>query len=128
VREDTGRFLAEADLKRGGREHRPYVLDASGEVRPAPWKSLALGRLRPALEGRAEVTLHDGTRVAVRPVFELLRERLAEYTPARAAELSGTPEPLIRRLAEEIASAKAAANVTTSNFNKYYHGNLIEGA
>jgi DMSO reductase family type II enzyme molybdopterin subunit len=126
VREDTGRFLAEADLKRGGREHRPYVLDASGEVRLAPWKSLALGRLRPALEGRAEVTLHDGARVAVRPVFELLRERLAEYTPARAAELSGTPEPLIRRLAEEVASAKAAAHVTTSNFNKYYHGNLIE--
>jgi anaerobic selenocysteine-containing dehydrogenase len=105
-----------------------YLHDPETGIVPAPTRSLALGGLRPSLEGRFEATLRDGTKIGVRPVFELLREQLASYTPERAAELSGTPAPQIRDLARRLARAKAASMVTTSNFSKYYHGNLIERA
>lgn len=127
VRTDTGRFLVEADLESGGRDDRYAVIDSrSGEVRGAPWRSLALEGLAPDLEGSVTLRLADGSEVEVRTVFSLLRERLREYTPERASELCGTAPDLIRRLARMIASAKAVSNVTSSNFGKYYHGNLIE--
>ena len=40
--------------------------------------------------------------------------------------MSGTPASQIQDLARRLAKAKAASMVTTSNFAKYYHGNLIE--
>jgi DMSO reductase family type II enzyme molybdopterin subunit len=128
VREDSRTFLRAAALDPGGSEEALYLHDAERGVVPAPTRSLALAGLRPSLEGRFEVTLHDGRRVAVRPVFEWLRESLAAYAPERAAELSGTPAPQIRDLARRLGRARSASMVTTSNFAKYYHGNLIERA
>jgi anaerobic selenocysteine-containing dehydrogenase len=72
------------------------------------------------------VQLADGREVEVKTVLSLLRERLAAYAPEQAAKLCGTPAPLIRELARRLARAKSASMVTTSNFSKYYHGNLIE--
>jgi DMSO reductase family type II enzyme molybdopterin subunit len=126
VRDDTGLFLRESDLRKGGDEEELQLLDAARGVVPAPRRSLALGELRPELEGATEVTLHDGTRVGVRTVYARLREHLADYVPERAAALCGTPAPMIRDLAHRFAAAKAASMVTTSNFGKAYHGNLTE--
>jgi anaerobic selenocysteine-containing dehydrogenase len=42
--------------------------------------------------------------------------------------MCGTPASVIRDLARRFAKAKAASMVSTSNFGKYYHGNLIERA
>jgi len=53
----------------------------------------------PALEG--EYRLPDGTRVA--PAFQLLRERVASYTPEWAARITGIPALRIKRLAQELA-------------------------
>jgi len=128
VREDTHRFLRESDLEAGGDEDVLYLHDARRGVAPAPRRKLALDGLEPSLEGRFEVTLHDGKQVAVRPVFALLRERVAAYTPELASAMCGTPAPAIRELARRIAEAKSAAMVTTSNIAKYYHGNLMERA
>jgi anaerobic selenocysteine-containing dehydrogenase len=52
----------------------------------------------PSLEGT--YSLPDGT--LVRPAFALLRDRLAEYTPAWAAGVTGISEETIRRLALEL--------------------------
>src|SRR5688572_39786 len=52
----------------------------------------------PEIEGA--FTLPDGT--AVKPAFELLRERVREYTPDWAAGLTGIPAATIRRLAREM--------------------------
>jgi DMSO reductase family type II enzyme molybdopterin subunit len=126
VREDTGRYLRGSDLATGGDEDELALHDPEQGIVAAPKRSLELGGLRPSLEGRFEARLAGGGTVAVRPVFDLLRERLAEYTPEKAGALAGTPPGQIRELARLLGNAKSASMVTTSNFAKYYHGNLIE--
>ncbi|RMD81329.1 MAG: ethylbenzene dehydrogenase, partial [Candidatus Dadabacteria bacterium] len=126
VREDTGRLLRKSDFEDGGDDEIFYWFDRrKGTVAEVPRTDLRLGGADPALEGSYEVETRAG-KVTVRPVFERLRERLKQYTPERASKICGTPPRLIRELADRMASAKAATNVTTSNFSKYYHGNLIE--
>jgi DMSO reductase family type II enzyme molybdopterin subunit len=126
VREDTRLFLRSSDLEEGGSDEELYLHDAERGVVAAPKRSLALEDLHPTLEGRFEVTLANGEKVPVRTVYSLLLERLADYTPEKASEACGTPPAAIRELARRIGRAKATSMVTTSNFGKYYHGNLIE--
>src|ERR1039457_5826523 len=77
VREDTQKFLRETDLKSGGAEDQFYVYDLkAGKVVPARRDTLEVGAVDPALEGRYEVGLSDGRKIAVRPVFERLKELL----------------------------------------------------
>ncbi len=126
VREDTGRFLRGSDLEGAGDEDVFYWFDRrQGKISEVPRTSLRLDDTDPALEGSYEVEIRSG-KIAVRPVFERLRERLADYAPERASKICGTPPRLIRELARRMAAARSATNVTTSNFSKYYHGNLIE--
>jgi DMSO reductase family type II enzyme molybdopterin subunit len=135
VRDDTGRFLREADIERGGGEDRFYFWDEEKErLAPVPGcegeggRSIALGALRPALAGRFTVTLADGTAVAVRPVFERLRERLAEYTPERAAALTGLTPAVIRRFARELAAAPSAMIFASWGACKHHHSDLFQRA
>jgi anaerobic selenocysteine-containing dehydrogenase len=90
VREDTQRYLRQADLEDGGSEDIFYVYDLSSDKiaeapgTPGRWSdSIALGKLEPALDGRYPVQTRDGT-AHVRPVMTLLRERLKSYTPEYA--------------------------------------------
>jgi DMSO reductase family type II enzyme molybdopterin subunit len=129
VRLDTQHFLRQTDLVGEGEEARDdqfYVWDeASGAPAAAPRDTLRL-KVKPALEGRFKVALAGGERVEVTPVFELLRERLAEYTPERAAAITGVRPSVIRRLAQMVAEAKRVHILQGWNVNKYYHGDLIE--
>ena len=126
VREDDGCYLRASDLAEGGSDEELHLHDPKRGIVAAPRRSLGLAGLDPSLEGRFEATLHDGRKVGVRPVFALLREKLRGMTPEEASKQCGTPAAQIRELARAVARAKAAAMVTTSNFSKYYHGNLIE--
>jgi len=134
VRSDTNRFLRESDLRSGGSDER-FALwdDGAGEVFWAPGstgsdeRSLRLpkGR-RPLLETRQEIALRDDARVEVRTVFSLLRERLAEYTPERAAPLTGLSAESIRRFAHDFASARAALILSQWGMCKNHHSDLIQ--
>ncbi len=126
VRDDTNRFLRGSDLTRDGDEETLYIYDESRGIVAADRRSLELRGHAPRLEGSFDAKLSDGKKVKVRTVFSRLRESLEAYTLEKAAKLSGTPAPQIHRLAELMAHAKAACTVTTSNFSKYYHGNLVE--
>lgn len=126
VREDTRRYLRSADVVKGGSDEELYFWDREKGLTLVPKRTLALEGLAPELEGRFEVTLADGSKVFVRTVFSLFAERLPDYAPEKASQMCGTPPNTIRRLARMLADAKSAAMVTTSNFAKYYHGNLIE--
>jgi DMSO reductase family type II enzyme molybdopterin subunit len=127
VRSDTNRFLRETDFAAGGRDDQLYWLDeASGAVVKAPRGTLALDGRRPALRGSTEVQLPDGTSVEARPAFEILRERLATYTPEKASEITGIRPDMIRNLAQKLASAKAVHILNGFSICKYYHGDLME--
>jgi anaerobic selenocysteine-containing dehydrogenase len=129
VRADNGKLLREKDLKAGGREDAFYCYDeVSGRITEAPRKSLALNGIVPALKGEYEAQTLSG-KVTVRPVFELLRRQLNErYTPDKAAPITGVPASQIEQLAREMATAGGVVNITTSNWGKFYHGDLIERA
>ncbi|RMD83172.1 MAG: hypothetical protein D6815_07300 [Candidatus Dadabacteria bacterium] len=126
MRDDTNLMLRERDLEEGGSDEVFYCFDASAQrIHRLDSKTLALGGVDPALEGSFEIEGRDGP-IRVRPVFERLKERLADYGKESASEMCGTPPAVIERFARLFASSKAATNVTSSNFSKYYHGNLIE--
>ena len=58
----------------------------------------------------------------------LLKERVAEYTPEKVGEICGIKPGLVRRLANEIGAAKRMRNIGQTTFSKCYHGNLAERA
>ncbi len=129
VRTDTGRFLRQSDMVKDGSAEVLYVYDQQAKaVVAAPRDTLALGAIVPALEGTYEAKTPSGT-VKVRPVFTLLRAQLErDYNPEQTASTTGIRASIVRDLAHRIAKAKTAANVTSSNFSKFYHGNLMERA
>ncbi|HEX9146853.1 MAG TPA: molybdopterin-dependent oxidoreductase, partial [Candidatus Binatia bacterium] len=129
VVEATGKFLREKDLKAGGRDDLFYFWDlASGKAVEAPRKSLALNGLTPALEGSYSVATAHGP-VTVKPLMETLRNHLdRHYRPEQASVITGTPARMIEQLAREIAAAKGVVNISTYNWGKFYHGDLIERA
>ena len=137
VRDDDGRFLRESDLEAGGREDRLYLWDeARDRLAVAPGcagdgdggLSLALGRLRPALEGSRRVRLADGREITVRPVFARLRAHLEDYTPEKAAAITGLSADVIRRFARDLAAAKPAMIFASWGACKHYHSDLFQRA
>ena len=135
VRTDTRQFLRERDLKEGGRDDIFYVWDENkNAVAEAPGgrgllhRSLALKEISPALEGRYRVWLRENRSAVVRPVFELLRERLAPYAPERVAEITGVAATVIRKVARDFARAKAALILASYGSCKHYHSDLLQRA
>ncbi|MFQ5478991.1 MAG: molybdopterin-dependent oxidoreductase [Candidatus Binatia bacterium] len=135
VREDNGRFLRHSDLRRGGKENQFYYWDSVRQrLAKVPGcegeggRLLALGGLRPALEGRYGVRLAGGERVEVSPVFERLRRRLAAYTPEGVAETTGLAPSLIRRFATDLAKAPSAMIFASWGACKHHHSDLFQRA
>lgn len=132
VREDTHKFLRQSDLQGGGKEDQFYIYDLkAGKVVPARKETLDLGSIDPALEGRYEAELVGGKKVAVRPVFERMKDMLnADYKPEMAAEVISKPfakvhADVIRELARKAGKAKSMAVTTRYNASKSYHVDLI---
>ena len=86
----------------------------------------------PALEGEFEVELVDGTKVKVKPVFQLLKELVnKDYTPEKVAEIITPPGrskaeyvELIKRLAREMATTKPLHIIYGASNYQWYHGDL----
>jgi anaerobic selenocysteine-containing dehydrogenase len=93
----------------------------------APRGSLDPGELEPTLEGTFTVTGADGQELTVTTVWELLRQRLADYTPEAASAVCGVNPGVIRALARQVA-AKRTKVLEGFNTPKYYHGDLMERA
>jgi len=125
VRLDTRRFLRQSDVQDGGRTDQFYFWDQKTErIVEAPRESLDLGDIDPALEGVQPARLKDGSYVDVVPMFELLKERLAEYTPEKAGEMCGVHPDTIRTLARKIATKQGTIFCGGTSF-KYYHADLM---
>ena len=74
-----------------------------------------------------EVVLADGTRVAVRSVFDLVREYLeANFTPAQASEITWAPVEAIEGLAREVAANKTKTLFTVGMGPNHYWNNDLK--
>ena len=91
------------------------------------WDSIALGDIRPALEGRWKADTLDG-EVEVTTVFELLKQRAAEHKPEDMAAICGVHENVIRRIAQEVAKAKPMMIYTGYAATKWLHGDILQRA
>ena len=88
-----------------------------------PRKKAALVRdhkgLDPSLKGTFRLTTVDGKAIEAKPVFQLYRGLLAEYDLNTVAEITTTPQELIRRLAQDIATIKPVMIHTGEGVNPY---------
>lgn len=86
----------------------------------------------PALEGEFEVELTDGSRVKVKPVFQMIKELVTkEYTPERVADIITPPgrdkaeyAQMVRRIAREMATTKPLHIVYGASNYQWLHGDL----
>jgi DMSO reductase family type II enzyme molybdopterin subunit len=127
VRVDTARFLrAKEVLSDDEREDQFFWWnELTDMLTPTPRGTLATTGVDPALEGRFEVTLRNGKKVEVEPVFERLKRTLEDYTPEKAAEICEAHPDNIRKLARKVATRKTKI-FSGWNSGKYYHGDLME--
>lgn len=81
-----------------------------------------------ALEGTFTVKLADGKDVEVMPIFEMYHRHLKDYDLQTVEEISGAPQDLVRRLAEDIwQTTKAGGPVAIhigEGVNHYFHATL----
>jgi DMSO reductase family type II enzyme molybdopterin subunit len=122
----TSRYLRESDLAEGGSDEQFYAWDpATGAAVPAPRGTLNWDGIEPALEGDFTVQTLGGP-VTVTTVYALMRQRLDEYTPERAYEISGVHPDAIRALARKIAAKRTNILSALGGMGKHYHGDLME--
>lgn len=79
----------------------------------------------PALEGEFEVSLADGSKVRVRPVFDLIRQYLEAFDPYTVSEITWAPPDAIEELARLIAANKTKTLfVEGMGPNHFFHSDL----
>jgi anaerobic selenocysteine-containing dehydrogenase len=112
VRDDTGKLLRESDLTDQGSRENFVAWDAQ-DRRPVVWNSNQVSYqppdAKPALTGRFEVDLKDGTRVQARTVWDVFCEEANRYPLKRVAEITLVPEIEIRDAAILYAKSKPAS-------------------
>lgn len=128
VHADTHRFLRGPEFMADTRDDQFYWFDgALGAIDLAPRGSLLIEEEDPALEGSYTATAPDGSTLQLTTVFELLKQRLADYTPEAVGPICGMNPEAIRSLARSVA-ARRTKIIEGFNTPKYYHGDLMERA
>ena len=128
-RDDTAGFLREKDMKEGGSDERFYVFDETSKLlkRAANDQPQARPVRSRVSEENFRGTDAPGQGQKVRPSIRDSQGEATEGLFAGAGvENHRHQSGLIRGLARDIAKAKTVANVTSSNWGKFYHGSLIE--
>jgi len=115
--EDPGSLLTEADIKPDGKPTSYMVWDEATkslkhwDARVGVLKWEAPG-IKPALLGSYKVTLKDGREVECKPAWQILSDRVKEWTPEKAAEITWIPADKIRETATLYATTKPAHILT----------------
>lgn len=135
VRLDTGRFLREEDVIRGGKKAEFYCWNEatkSIQLMPAGLESetprLLLEGIQPALEGQFSVTLADGKHVQCATVASILKEQLDQWTLARAAQETGLHLAQVEAFAKRFAEAKRPMILSSWGSNRFFHSDLMNRA
>ena len=111
VRQDNGRYLRGSDVSLTDGDTYMVWDTATSQARPV--ESVE----KPALEGGYNVG-----NMPCKTAFQMLKELIEEYSPSRAAEISGVSEDKIVRLARAYASQKPANIHTNMGLGRTYHG------
>ena len=125
VVEETGKLLRESTLDGGSRQVFYRWDEGQNRLEEADPFSLKLRGSQPALRGSFEVKTDEFGKLTVKPVFQLLADRLERWTLEEAQEACGVAPETIRQLARMLAGAKAATNTCTTGLSKYFHGDLL---
>ena len=113
-RRDTGKLLRASDVEESGKFEDFVVWDAerdgiltwcSDENRYYTDEGVVVDA---QLTGNYTVKLVDGSEVECCTVFDIISERMQEYTPKRASEISGVPKRKIEEAAHLYATNGAA--------------------
>ncbi|HAZ10685.1 MAG: molybdopterin oxidoreductase [Omnitrophica bacterium GWA2_41_15] len=79
-----------------------------------------------AMEGEFQVETVDGQKVNVRPVFDLVKEHAAYFTPEVVGEICHADKDAIVRLAREIAANKASVLVSVGMGPNHFFNNDLK--
>ena len=133
VRDDTGGYLREKDVQASGRDDVFFFWDEkTNKLADAPGSAghkrqdLKLGAVTPALHGRFGVKLADGKAIVVRPLLDVMAQHLENYTPEKAATITGVHATTIRTIARGLAKAKAGMIFASWGACKHYHSDLAQ--
>ena len=111
VRSDTEKLLRESDVVEGGNPERFMAWEPVAK-QPRAFNRETLSYeppdAKPALTGAFVVTLANGRRVECKTVWQLLKERVATYTPERVAEITWVPADKILDAVRMYATTKPA--------------------
>ena len=124
VRIDDGKLLRQKDVQPEGKEDVFFLWDtASGSAVEARGsmgsadKTIALGSVDPALEGKFEV--HG---IPVQPAFEYMRAEAMKFTPEQTQPITGIDPEVVQGEARRIARAKKLCILTGFNIGRYLNG------
>ena len=84
--------------------------------------------LSPALEWTGRVRLVDGSEVAATTTWSAYRVHLDDYDLDSVAEMTGSPQALIERLADDIARIRPASAHIGEGVNHWFHATLANRA
>jgi anaerobic selenocysteine-containing dehydrogenase len=114
VRGDNGLFLREKDLIEGGSE-KYMAWDAESQV-PKRFDEVS----HPALTGK-----FSAGNFALRPAFQLLIDRVAEFTPENTEHLTDIQPEEAKSLAREYANRKPASILANMGIDRWNNGHLM---
>jgi anaerobic selenocysteine-containing dehydrogenase len=108
VRADNGRLLTAEDLSEGGNPGCCMIWDERESALVAAQTSDAY----PALGGRYEIGLANGTKIHCEPVLERLKEIAADYAPERSVPITTVPPEAVRKAVRLFATEKPSCYCT----------------
>jgi len=115
VREDTGLFLREKDVKQDGSDK--YMVWSSSTNEAAPYDQAAPS---PALTGSYTVV-----GLSCKPALQMLWDHTKNYDPDSVSKITDVQPDTIRMIAREYATRKPATIYWGFGIDRYYHGDMI---
>lgn len=124
LKHTTGPCLVDQATGRLCRE--PHISPAAQGTKPVVWDTRS-GRPRAidAPDTAPQLTgIFSVGGMACRPVFQLISDLVAEYTPDRVAAITGVPVETIHRLALDYGRRKPVASYRGMGMQRTFHGDL----
>lgn len=121
VRQDTGRYLRQADLQSSGKggNFLSWDLNSGGPINYDPYLRVHDRPGDPALEGTFTVALQNGEKVIVKPAFQLLKELVDGFTPERVAAITWVTAENIRAATRLFSTLRPACYYTYNGIEQH---------